>query len=155
MAKAARGAGAPPAQATAFGAAALCHLIAERETRALSDALDTLPLGPILSAPLALTRLLEAANGEVARKEITCNGFADLMISYLDAQPYETKWEISESILTATLFLKQPRKVGGTARVTLPDDLVPKLRNLAAKTFVPESDASRLSGAGAGLTDND
>lgn len=28
-------------------------------------------------------------------------------------------------------------------------------RDLAAKTYVPESDASRLAGAGAGLTDND
>ena len=30
-----------------------------------------------------------------------------------------------------------------------------QLSNFAAKTLVPESDASRLAGAGAGLTDND
>ena len=41
------------------------------------------------------------------------------------------------------------------ARLTLPAPLADKMMALAARTYVPETEASRLSGAGAGLTDND
>jgi hypothetical protein len=39
--------------------------------------------------------------------------------------------------------------------VHLPPDLLARLDALGARTYVPASDASRLAGAGAGLTDND
>ncbi len=42
-----------------------------------------------------------------------------------------------------------------TGPFELSADLYEHLDRLAAKTYVPETDASRLSGAGAGLTDND
>lgn len=41
------------------------------------------------------------------------------------------------------------------ATVTVSDQLWQQLGDFAAKTYVPASDASRLAGAGAGLTDND
>lgn len=40
-------------------------------------------------------------------------------------------------------------------RRKVPPALLAHLEDLAAQTLVPESEASRLSGAGAGLTDND
>lgn len=52
-AKAARGAGAPPAQAARFGRAAVHHLAAARDPEALLDALAALPRGPILDNALA------------------------------------------------------------------------------------------------------
>ncbi|SFS20324.1 Protein of unknown function [Yoonia litorea] len=42
-----------------------------------------------------------------------------------------------------------------TGPVSIPADDWDVWSALAAKTYVPESDASRLAGAGAGLTDND
>lgn len=42
-----------------------------------------------------------------------------------------------------------------TDRAEIPDNVWGMLNILAAKTYVPESEASRVSGAGAGLTDND
>ncbi|WP_425038213.1 DUF3726 domain-containing protein [Primorskyibacter sp. S187A] len=50
--KAARGAGAPPAQAAKFGQAAVRHLAASRAEAALIDALQALPGGPILQFAL-------------------------------------------------------------------------------------------------------
>ena len=40
-------------------------------------------------------------------------------------------------------------------RPDIPENVLGFLNILAAKTYVPESEASRVSGAGAGLTDND
>ncbi|MGB1234519.1 MAG: hypothetical protein ACPG5U_02160 [Planktomarina sp.] len=40
-------------------------------------------------------------------------------------------------------------------RAIIDDALWQRLNRWASKTYVPETDASRLSGAGAGLTDND
>jgi len=40
-------------------------------------------------------------------------------------------------------------------RRAIPADLAAHLKDMASKLLVPESEASRLGGAGAGLTDND
>lgn len=42
-----------------------------------------------------------------------------------------------------------------TRAVAVPDVVWSELSALAARTYVPETEGSRLSGAGAGLTDND
>lgn len=57
----------------------------------------------------------------------------------------------SGCVLTAT---QNPQKVQAK-RLTVSDQILADLGVLAAKTYVPETDASRLAGAGAGLTDND
>jgi hypothetical protein len=49
--KAARGAGAHPAQAAHFGRAVVCHLAAGREASDLSAALEALPGGPVQTLP--------------------------------------------------------------------------------------------------------
>jgi hypothetical protein len=48
-----------------------------------------------------------------------------------------------------------PPMTPATGPQTVPDALWAQLETWAAKTYVPASEASRLSGAGAGLTDND
>ena len=40
-------------------------------------------------------------------------------------------------------------------RCNIPDDLYTRLNTFAARTYAPATEASRLAGAGAGLTDND
>lgn len=51
---------------------------------------------------------------------------------------------------------KQPPPLATvTGPVDIPNDQWAVLEQFAARTFVPESDASRIAGAGAGLRDND
>jgi hypothetical protein len=151
-AKAARGARAPAGQATAFGRAVLRHLYAGRDINAISAALDALPSGPIIELPQAFGRLAESAiegqaHGEMPR--------SDLLFSYAEAQPYSCRVEMAAGVFTLTLDLMQPATRHPSQRIKVPDGLAKQMNDLAARTLVPESKASRLSGAGAGLTDND
>lgn len=152
-AKAARGAGAPSAQAAMFGRAAFCHLVAPRDPQLLSAALDALPDGPILDHPLMILKLLERAQEDL----ITFHQPAsDLLLSYVGALPYsiETKTQ-PDGQVTITIDLNTPKRPLPIPRVALPPSLSAMLQSLAAKTLVPDTATSRLSGAGAGLTDND
>lgn len=151
-AKAARGAGAPPAQAAAFGRAAVCHLAARRPTGPMTAALNELPGGPILDLPLDFAAL--AASQPVSRN-VGGKADPDLIRSYAEACPYAVNLTQRGAGLTATCDpgLRAPRM--SAARIDLPDDLARILTELAARILVPESAASRSSGAGAGLSDND
>jgi len=53
------------------------------------------------------------------------------------------------------LRTQNPATQNPATRVDVPDTFLGQMTALAAKTFVPASDASRLSGAGAGVADND
>ena len=154
-AKAARGAGAPPAQAAEFGRAALCHLIAGREGADLRRALDALPAGPILSLPLAFARIIETSNGGTATGIIPRAAELALAQSYAEALPFEQTHAAETKGLSLTVHTTKPVRRSAVARVRLDDGLAAFMSTLAARTFVPESEASRLAGAGAGLTDND
>ncbi|MFY0692533.1 MAG: DUF3726 domain-containing protein [Paracoccaceae bacterium] len=57
--------------------------------------------------------------------------------------------------LTATSEDLKTAPARAQAPLEVDDAIWAQLVELAAKTFVPESEASRASGAGAGLTDND
>lgn len=149
--KAARGAGAPPAQAAQFGAAAVTHLTAGRDIAVLDAALAALPLGPIIALPLALTRIAE---GQV---EGIAEGVIDpiyhvLAQSYVAALP-------CVAALTAEgvvhLDLNRPALRATVERIDLPIQTYTDWSALAAALLVAESEASRQSGAGAGLSDND
>lgn len=153
--KAARGAGAPAGQAAAFGQAALHHLASGKDPADLVAALNALPGGPILEMPLLLSRLLERSQDGEAQGHLAPAGPLSLMQSYLSAQPFATDVTQNAEGLEVTAFLTRPNAAPVVTRVDLPDDLAGLLNRLAAKTFVPETAASRLSGAGAGLTDND
>jgi len=149
--KAARGAGAPPAQASQFGAVAARHLIEGRETAELQAALDALPRGPILSLPLIFTSIAEQATRGSAMRPVP-KGPAALVLSYIETLPWQTG-TTHDGMLHIDLY--KPAARCSVMRIDLPDEVYEAWRVLAARLLVPESDASRTSGAGAGLSDND
>lgn len=149
--KAARGAGAPPAQAAQFGAVAAVHLGAGRDLKLLNLALDTLPLGPILTLPLDIARLAEQSVEGHAQGRID-NSPAALVHSYLESLSYVAQVDEDGVVY---LNLNEPAARLPPVRVDLDEAVYEAWSALAANLLVPESDVSRLSGAGAGLSDND
>jgi hypothetical protein len=149
--KAARGAGAPPAQAVQFGAAAVAHLADGKELQDLHSALAALPDGPIISLPLEITRIAETAHRGSAQGRITVDG-TTLLQSYVSTLPYQAQVLQGNEI---NMDLNKPAARIAVQRIDLSEDAYAQLSALAARLLVPESEASRLSGAGAGLNDND
>jgi hypothetical protein len=143
-AKAARGAGAPSAQAANYGRAAVRHLCSGRAEDDLRLALITLPEGPILALPLKLT--------ECEAGILESDGWDALARSYVEALPFEASLDADMNLV---FDLAHPARHSVPARCELPMKINSLWCDLAAKTLVPESDASRISGAGAGLSDND
>jgi len=83
-----------------------------------------------------------------------------LLSGYLDAggAEYSLAFHRQHSGTSIIITRAGPADMGAQSalpRLEFPPEILDKLTSFAAKTFVPESDASRLSGAGAGLTDND
>lgn len=150
-AKAARGAGAPPAQAAQFGAAAAAHLGAGRDVADLNAALGALPQGPILTLPLTIARIAETARDGLATGVIPAEDIA-LAASYAAVLP-QLAWLSAEGVLALDLT-KLARKLT-VQRIVLPAEILSDWAVLAARLLVPDTDASRRSGAGAGLDDND
>lgn len=147
-AKAARGAGAGPAQAAQFGAAAVRHLAQGRDIAALDAALDALPAGPILHVPLDIARIAEGARA----RGVLADAQSPLAQSYVEA----LRWHaVLAADGTLTLDLGRPAVRCALPRFDLPQDVAARWEALAARLLVPESAASRLKGAGAGLSDND
>ncbi|MEM9637300.1 MAG: hypothetical protein AAGA94_06605, partial [Pseudomonadota bacterium] len=155
--KAARGAGAPAAQAALFGEAAALHLGQGRAAADLAQALDYLPGGPIMEFPLQLqSLLLSAEETPTCTVEMATAGLPTLAQSYLETLPHGCRVNaMSEISLSVTLDLTAPARSLPLVRAAECDGLMARMTELAARTFVPESDASRRAGAGAGLTDND
>ena len=149
--KAARGAGAPAAQAAQFGAAAVAHLTTGRDVALLDGALAALPDGPILTLPLALARIAEVQVEGIATGVIN-EDEDSLAQSYVAALPCAAAMTEGGVV---HLDLNRPAPRSAVARIDLSEQTYAAWTALAAALLVPESDASRLSGAGAGLTDND
>lgn len=147
--KAARGAGAPPAQAARFGQAAVAHLCAGRAPDDLDQALAALPDGPIVVLPLALARVCETPDGTGAFDDA---GWPNLARSYVEALPFAAILN-ADGILQVDTGRPAPQMV--VHRCNIDAAQIAAWNALASRTLVPESEASRLAGAGAGLTDND
>lgn len=156
-AKAARGAGAPPAQAAAFGKAAAVHLGSGREPDDLARALSDLPGGAIIAFPLQVAQILhEAWDAGPEVQRIDTRGVLALMHSYLDTLPCEcVVTEQNGDVIHVTLDIKAPAAARATTRITGCDVLITRMIALADRTYVPDSDASRSTGAGAGAGDAD
>ena len=149
--KAARGAGAPPAQADRFGAAALLHLVSGRDLAELDAALAALPGGPILSYPLDIMCIAEQATDGMAKGPLA-GAQTGLAQSYVQSLPMHAS--LTEDG-TLSIDLAKPAIRRNMTRVDLPDAVYARWSALAARLLVPESEASRLTGAGAGTSDND
>lgn len=151
-ARAARGAGAPPAQAVAFGRAVLFHLAADRPEGDLVAALDALPGGAILTLPLAFARILTAPSRQTG---LPPDAPSCLLQSYAEAQPFATTLRTEGTQIQASADLESPGPAPTARRIAMSEDLYARLDHQAARILVPESETSRRAGAGAGLTDND
>ncbi|WP_152465570.1 hypothetical protein [Sulfitobacter sp. THAF37] len=151
-ATAARGAGAPPAQAISFGHAALRHLAAHRPAQDLTRALHALPDGPILTLPLIFLHLqANPRTGVPLPPDVPDT----LLQSYAEAQPFAIALRRTRFGPRMTSDPATPAAVPEVSRIDLPDDLYRLLREHADRVLVPENDRSRRQGAGAGLSDND
>ena len=115
----------------------------------LLAALDALPGGPVNDMPLALLAAPDAVR-------IATGGHDALTESYLAALPFVARVTgRGAGWLDAYLSRGDRRAVSLPARIALDADTQGALAAFAARTYVPQSETSRLSGAGAGLTDND
>ncbi len=162
--KAARGAGVPLGHAEDFaravGILAMCN---PEALPSLLNALDgpfevtisEAPLtltGPlIMCAPMAIDAL-RAGEPEVVLANVTP---PELLDAYLQnaAQDYDLHVKNDNGHLTQSAKPQTPDIPVRT--VTVPDALWLVWETHAEKTYVPETESSRLAGAGAGLTDND
>jgi hypothetical protein len=150
-AKAARGAGAPPAQAAQFGAAAAVFLQRGGDPHSLTAALAALPAGPVMALPVALARLAETQTDGSAQGVLGVD-HDELFYSYIAALPCHARIT-QDGVVRLDLNRPAPRGAGG--RIDLPDDVIAAWSILAARILVPDTASSRASGAGAGLSDND
>lgn len=151
-AKAARGGGAGPAQAQSFGRAAVCHLGAGRDPDQLTDALGALPGGAINRAALicrTVTQHRETQGTLVLDTDMP----EALLASYLDTLPFERQATLRDKATGALFAPDAPSPL--PERLEVPGPLLTLMNRLAKLTYVPNSDASRAAGAGAGLSDND
>lgn len=160
--KAATGAGFPPSQAETFGRAVAVHLGAGRAALAVSTALDDPLDSPVLRLPLLMDDVLRAValtGGEIA---LTLHpGDEALALAYARLLPMRlvtcqvTSCEGASSRLVIEGDPSVPAKPVLPPRIALPAELQTFLEGLAARTYVPATEASRTAGAGAGNIDND
>ena len=160
--KAARGAGFPPAQAETFGRAVAVHLGAGRAAGPVQAALANPDDSAILRLPLLLDDVLRAmalTGGEVALPlhpgdEALALSYARLLPLRLSDCRVEHREE-AQSRLVLSGDPDVPARPALPPRIDIPEDLRVFLSDLAARTYVPASEASRMAGAGAGNIDND
>lgn len=160
-AKAARGADFPVDQSDRFGRAAVQHLAAGGDEEALLAALADPSDSPILRLPLLIDDVFAASAAIAGPVELTLHpGDAALVESYARLLPIElsevtvvAREGTDRLRIAADLNAPATRKL--PARIEMSDHLRAALTRLAVQTHVPASEASRLGGAGAGLSDND
>ena len=160
--KAATGAGFPPAQAEIFGRAAVLHLARGDDAEALTDALRDSADSPILRLPLVvedLARAIAMAGPTVSLTlqrgdEALAPAYARLLPMALRAVCV-TPQPDGPARLEIEADTARRASPGLPPRIEAPDALMRRLGELAARTHVPASEASRRAGAGAGNIDND
>lgn len=159
-AKAARGAGFPAAQADRFGRAAVVHLAMGGDENDLLSALDDPDNSPILRLPLLADDILRAAEfmGDALSlslqpgDEALAPAYAQSLHITIAGCSVEMSGEVPQLTLTLGQGTSAPNM---PARIDLSDQARERLLTLGKNTEVPETEESRLHGAGAGLTDND
>jgi hypothetical protein len=148
--KAARGAGFPMAQAECFAAATAQHLIQNRSEDDLSQALIHTDDSPILSLPALLDEVCVSGSQTLQNPNLP-----SLVQSYVETAAFEAQCIRAGQTILIKHLSDRPPLITPVARVEMSPTLWAHLNKLAAKTYVPASEASRISGAGAGLSDND
>ena len=153
--RAATGAQVPPAQALAFGAMLARHLADGGSEDPLSAALQA-PDGVVTLAHKVETMIEQASLSP--RIVTVCEADAGrraLLISWLASLPCQVEITASADKVRARLSLSEPSARARPTRVSIGSALSQQLQDLAARTYVPDSAASRRGGAGAGLMELD
>ena len=146
--RAARGAHVPAAQARDFGNMLTRHLADGGAEAPLSEALKT--RGAIVDLALRVENVIEAASITAAPVSLheDAPDLCALLVSWFTSLPCRVQVQLSGSILTVTASLSEPNTRVRPARITLSAALYTQMHDLAAKTYVPDREASRLGGAG-------
>jgi hypothetical protein len=139
----------------------LCPLISGA---ALCDHAARLAAGEALqlgrtASPMLLLPYLDAAARMAGRRvtvswagvSVTCGGADGIPADMADA--LSTEMAETVSILPGDCLETEP--TSPAARADIPEATARKLDAFAQRTYAPETETSRLAGAGAGLTDND
>lgn len=161
--QAARGAGAPPGQAEDLARTAL-YLVQTREgldrvAAALLDPFDPVDVQwdrdciKVRSGPAMMTApvVRDAFLGGVDSARLDHPAHAPLIRAALAEAGIMVAGDDTDlARISAT-----PPAGTVTGPVDVPNTIWSVFATFAARTFVPETDASRITGAGAGLTDND
>lgn len=146
--KAARGAGLPLGHCDDLAAAG-ARLVAQggdaaQITQALSE-----ETGVAMSGPIAIDAVL-VKDDDVRMRDVST---PDLMLAMVAARRVDVTGKLDGDDIVLCPGTQARDPVTGPAVV--PDKDWAIWADLAAKTFVPATEESRLGGAGAGLTDND
>jgi|UPI0005951F6B hypothetical protein len=151
--KAARGAGLPLGHAEDLAAATADLTAVEMGLTQLLTALNRAQVGCAYAAPCAIDRVT-AGLGSAVVKAPKCPLVWDALVTHAARSGLNVSitWSGADATLVDTAQPASPRPRGP---VDIDDTLWAALSTLAAKTYVPATEASRLAGAGAGLTDND
>lgn len=160
--KAARGAGFPQGQAEDLGRVAAYLASTSGDVRSVTDALQeaitevevswnaetvVVKNGPaIIVAPI----VRDAMRVGHATVTLAKTAHAPLVSAFLAADGIAQTWNGCDVSRSDTTVLRPT-----CGAVTIPDADWTAWSAFAARTYVPETTASRLAGAGAGLTDND
>ncbi|MDG1181749.1 MAG: hypothetical protein P8N30_03360 [Tateyamaria sp.] len=147
--RAARGADVPAAQASNFGNMLTRHLADGRDEAPLSEALKT--QGAIVDLALRVEKVIEAASISSAPVSLSEDApyLCALLVSWFNSLPCRTQVQLSGNTMTVTLSLSEPNARARPARITLSAEFYAQMHDLAANTYVPDSEASRMGGAGA------
>ncbi|MEM6760916.1 MAG: hypothetical protein AAF601_15690 [Pseudomonadota bacterium] len=153
-ARAALGAGVPHAQALAFGTM-VARLLADGGSEALVTACLEAP-ARIVEIASSVEEVVEAASvaGDVVRVPVA-SGERPLLAAWLGSLPCQAEIAETDDALLVKLDLRLPNAVARPVRVAVGAALWQVMDDLAARTYVPDSDASRSFGAGAGLMETD
>ena len=153
--KAASGAGVPPAQALAFGAMLARHVADGGPQGALGAALSDPQL--IVDLARRVETIVEAASVSATPVKATeqDTGTRAMLVSWLSGLPCKAELDVAGARVNVRLALAEPSTQKRPERLVLDAGLLQQMNDLAAKTYVPDSDASRAGGAGAGLMELD
>lgn len=153
--RAAAGAGVPAAQSLAFGATLARHL---------ADGGAEAPVFHALDAPDSLVRMAHRIERIVEQASLSPRtidvaepdgGTRALLVSWLAALPCQAEIATQDDQVRIQLALTAPSTRSRPQRVEMTAALTARLTDLAARTYVPDSAASRATGAGAGLMELD
>ncbi len=102
------------------------------------------------AAAMAGPVIRDAFEMGVTRAVMADPAHGDLIVAMLAAAGIGVQPD-GDALVFAGPIVTAPR----TGPAVVPDDIWRQFQTLAARTYVPESEGSRATGAGAGLTDND